>query len=220
MANVNTSKSRRSNNEGTTEKVLQIRRVNKVVKGGKRLAFRATVVVGDMNGGVGVGVGKASEVPSAIRKAIDKAKKSLARVKLVGETIPHQVTGKFCASEIVMKPAPRGTGVIAGGATRIILELAGIKNVVAKSKGSSNVINCARATLNGLTNLKEAQDMANKRGKGFTIKYRGSDQPVLVSPQQDNGGSAEADRDSKASAGAADKKNDRKPAVSSGEVKE
>ncbi|ETR66024.1 MAG: small subunit ribosomal protein S5, partial [Candidatus Magnetoglobus multicellularis str. Araruama] len=153
-----------SQQDGTVEKVLQIRRVNKVVKGGKRLAFRATVAVGDKNGQVGFGIGKAGEVPAAIKKAIEDAKKNLCSVHITADTIPHAILGRFGASKIYMKPAPKGTGVIAGGAARIIFELAGIKNIVAKSQGAGTAINSARATLNGLQNLRIASDVVKLRG--------------------------------------------------------
>ncbi|OGH99640.1 MAG: 30S ribosomal protein S5 [Candidatus Margulisbacteria bacterium GWF2_38_17] len=169
----------------TIEKVVQIKRVNKVVKGGKRLAFRATVIVGDQNGGVGVGIGKATEVPSAIKKAIDSAKKGIFGINVTGETIPHEITGEFNASKVFLKPAPKGTGVIAGGVVRIILELAGIKNIVAKSQGSGNAINSARATLDGLLKLKNAQEIANLRGKEISIKYVGDDKITTFKPQQE-----------------------------------
>lgn len=169
----------------TTEKVVQINRVNKVVKGGKRLAFRATVVVGDMSGGVGIGIGKAVEVPSAIKKAIDDAKKRIHFINISGDTIPHDVVGKFNASKVYLKPAPDGTGVIAGGVVRIILELAGIKNIVAKSQGSANAINSARATLDGLSRLKNVQEVANLRGKELVIKFKGDKAATKVKPLQD-----------------------------------
>lgn len=166
----------------TTEKVVQIKRVNKVVKGGKRLAFRATVVVGDSKGGVGIGIGKATEVPSAIKKAIDSAKKRIYDINVAGETIPHEIIGKFNASKVFLKPAPDGTGVIAGGVVRIILELVGIKNIVAKSLGSANAINSARATLDGLLRLKDAQEVSNLRGKELVIKFKGDSRVTKLSP--------------------------------------
>ncbi len=136
------------------EKILQIRRVTKVVKGGKKLSFRAVVAVGNKKGQVGVGVGKASEVIGAIQKGVVDAKKSLISVRMVGATIPHPITGHQGASRILMKPASQGTGIIAGGAARSILELAGVGDVLAKSLGSRAPLNVARATINGLQQMR------------------------------------------------------------------
>lgn len=176
----------RDKNEGTTEKVIQINRVNKVVKGGKRLAFRATVVVGDMNGKVGLGVGKAGEVPAAIKKAIESAKKDMISLNIVEDTICHEIQGKFNSSKVFLKPAPQGTGVIAGGSARTILELAGIKNIVAKSTGARSAINSARATLNGLSSLRNPQEIADLRGKEITMYQHGSKQIVKFAPAGKN----------------------------------
>lgn len=151
------------------EKVVQIRRVTKVVKGGKKMGFRAVVVIGDMKSKVGLGIGKAAEVASAIRKGVDTAKKNQINVILVKGSLPHDITGKFGASQVVLRPAPQGTGVIAGGAVRTILELCGFKNVVAKSIGSNNAINVARATLSALTALKDRAVEEQFRGKELTI---------------------------------------------------
>lgn len=175
-------KTRNIKSDGYTEKVIQIRRVNKVVKGGKRLAFRATVVVGDMNGKVSLGVGKATEVPNAIRKAIESAKKTMAEVKVTNQTVAHEVIGKFASSKVILKPAPKGTGVIAGGSARIILELAGIKNVVAKSQGSNNAINSARATINALLNVVDPQQIATLRGKEINFYSHGAKEVVKFAP--------------------------------------
>ncbi len=153
------------------EKIVQIRRVTKVVKGGKRLSFRATIVIGDGNGRVGVGVAKAAEVPSAIKKAVHEAKKSLVKITVVNGTIPHEVTGKLGASKVFLKPAPKGTGVIAGGVIRIVLELAGIHNVVSKSQGASSIINNALATIDGLLNLKLLADVEKDRGVELKINF-------------------------------------------------
>ncbi len=153
------------------EKVIQIRRITKVVKGGKKMGFRAVVVVGDEMGSVGVGVGKAAEVSAAIRKAIEDAKKHRISVPIVGTTIPHDISGKQGASVVLMRPAVAGTGVIAGGAVRIVLELAGIKDVVAKSLGSPNAINVARATVNGLLSLRKIEDEEILRGKKLEVKF-------------------------------------------------
>ena len=153
------------------EKVVQIRRICKVVKGGKKLGFRAVVVVGDGVGTVGVGVGKANEVSSAIRKSVEDAKKHQIKVPMVGKTIPHNTEGEWGASKVILRPAPTGTGVIAGGAVRTVLELAGIADVVAKSIGASNAINTARATVEGLRTLKTLQHEEEIRGKKLDIKF-------------------------------------------------
>ena len=153
------------------EKIVQIRRVTKVVKGGKRMSFRATIVIGDGVGRVGVGVAKAAEVPSAIKKAIHQAKKSLIYVNLVNGTIPHEVFGKLGASRVFLKPAPKGTGVIAGGVIRLVLELAGVHNIVTKSLGASSVINNAFAALDGLSNLRKLEDVAAERGVDLNVRF-------------------------------------------------
>jgi small subunit ribosomal protein S5 len=162
---------RRDRDSEFKEKVVQIRRVTKVVKGGKKMGFRSVVVVGDMITRVGLGVGKAAEVAAAIRKGVEAGKLNMIAIPLVGDTIPHKIIGKYSASQVVMRPAPRGTGVIAGGAVRTILELGGVKNVVAKSIGSNNAINVARATLSGLASLKQLEKENIRRGKTLKVNY-------------------------------------------------
>lgn len=148
-----------------TERVISVRRVAKVVAGGKRFSFSALVAVGDMQGHVGIAIGKAPEAPDAIRKAITKAKKSVITVPMRGTTIPHEVVADFGASKLILRPASEGTGVIAGGTVRAILELAGIKNILTKALGSTNPINLARATMKALSMLRTPAEVARTRGK-------------------------------------------------------
>ena len=150
------------------ERVVTINRVSKTVKGGRIFKFSALVVVGDGNGLVGLGIGKSGEVPDAIRKGIEDAKKNVIKVSLRGTTIPHEITGKFGAGEVLLMPAPKGTGVIAGGPDRAVVETVGIKDIRTKAIRSNNPCNVVRATINGLSQLRSAEEVAAVRGK--TVK--------------------------------------------------
>jgi small subunit ribosomal protein S5 len=149
------------------ERLIAVTRVSKVVKGGKRFGFRALVAVGNGDGIVGIGLGKAKEVPDAVRKAVERAKKSLIRFPMRGTTIVHEVRGEFGASVVVLKPAAPGTGVIAGGTVRAIMEVAGVKDVLTKSLGNSNPVNLAHATIQGLLSLRDPKEVALLRGKNL-----------------------------------------------------
>ena len=155
------------------EKVVAIKRVAKVVKGGRRFSFSAIVVVGDGNGVAGYGLGKANEVTDAITKGIDDAKKNLVKIPLLNGTVPHEATGKFGGGFVLIKPASQGTGVIAGGAMRAVFESAGVHNVLAKSKGSSNPHNVVKATFDALLNMRDAYTVAEQRGVELSKVFNG-----------------------------------------------
>jgi small subunit ribosomal protein S5 len=161
---------RESDDSNIKEKVVQINRVTKVVKGGKKMSFRAVVIVGDEAGSVGLGIGKANEVASAIRKAVEDGKKNMISFPLIAGTVPHDSEGKFSSTKTIIRTAPQGKGVIAGGPVRTVLELAGVRNIVAKSIGSSNAINVVRATLDSLMNLKYVEKEAEARGVAMNVK--------------------------------------------------
>ncbi len=155
----------KSNNEGIIDRVVHIGRVAKVVKGGRRFSFNAIVVVGDRNGKIGIGLGKAGEVPDAIRKAGERAKKDMFRVPVVNGTLPHEVQGRFGAGKVVLLPASAGTGVIAGGSVRAVMECAGFKNVLTKCVGSNNPHNALKATIDGLKKLKTKSQYSKNLGR-------------------------------------------------------
>jgi small subunit ribosomal protein S5 len=169
----NNIKSVKSSEIELKERVVAIKRVAKVVKGGRRFSFSAIVVVGDGNGVVGYGLGKANEVTDAITKGIDDAKKHLVKVPVLNHTVPHEALGKFSGGFVLLKPAAPGTGVIAGGAMRAVLESAGIKDVLAKSKGSSNPHNVVKATFDALANMRDAVAVAQQRGVSLSKVFNG-----------------------------------------------
>ena len=173
------------------ERVVQINRVAKVVKGGRRFSFSAIVVVGDGAGHVGAGLGKAGEVPEAIRKGVEDAKKNIIKVPLVGTTIPHEVTQSFGASKVMLKPASQGTGVIAGGSVRAVVEAAGIRDILSKSLGSNNPVNVVRATLDALRSMRSAEELSQQSGKQLRSVISGQPMPGSDSaPSNDSANSS------------------------------
>ncbi len=182
MAKRESRREREEDREELDERVIDITRVAKVVKGGRRFAFRTVVIVGDNKGHVGIGVGKSRGVPESIRKGSDYAKKRMTSVSLSGTTIPHEVVGKHGGAIVMLRPASPGTGVIAGGSVRAVLEAAGVRDILSKSQGSSNMLNVAVATLKALSMLKNAEDLAQMRGKDATDL-----QPFWVKRERSNG---------------------------------
>jgi small subunit ribosomal protein S5 len=176
------------------ERVVQINRVAKVVSGGRRFSFSAIVVVGDGQGHVGAGLGKAGEVPEAIRKGVEDAKKHLIRIPMVGTTIPHRVDTEFSSSKVMLKPASQGTGVIAGGSVRAVVEAAGIRDILAKIHGSTNPVNVTRATIEALRSLRSAEELSARRGVKVSSYIPGQSGEVppppvrIAPPQQDRRG--------------------------------
>ena len=165
MARENNRPARKQEDDGLIKKLIAVNRVTKVVKGGRNMRFAALVVMGDGNGKIGIAMGKANEVPEAIEKATQRAKKDMRKCSLVGTTIPHEVLGKFGRGSVLMMPAEEGTGVIAGGPVRAVMEAAGIKNIRTKSHGTSNPVNMVKAVIAGLNELKTVEEVAALRGK-------------------------------------------------------
>ena len=159
------------------ERVVQINRVAKVVKGGRRFSFSAVIVVGDGAGHVGVGLGKAGEVPESIRKGVEDAKKNLIKIPMVGTTIPHEVNTEFSASRVMLKPASQGTGVIAGGSVRAVLEAAGVRDILSKTYGSTNPVNVTKATIQALSELHSAEELGARRGVKLYSRISGQPAP-------------------------------------------
>ena len=170
MANRNDSRKDRRPKDDIEDQLVAVNRISKVVKGGRRMRFAALVVVGDKKGRVGFGTGKAQEVPEAIRKAVEAGKKNMIKVPTVGSTIPHKVVGHFGSGNVLLKPAEKGSGVAAGGATRIVMDMAGIADVTSKSLGSNSPINVVRATIDGLTKLKTREDVLKLRQSAKSLE--------------------------------------------------
>ena len=205
-----------SDRSDISERVVSLNRVAKVVKGGRKFSFSALIVVGDGNGRVGAGMGKAREVPEAIRKGVEIAKRNMITVPMVGTTIPHEVRHKWGAAKIMLKPAAPGTGVISGGAMRAVIELSGIKDILTKSVGTNNPINTVRATMEALQSMRTAQEIAELRGKSveeivgrkLAAAYRSAAQKGTISVVGEDGGPAPAVA---AEAGAATAETDARP---------
>ncbi|MDN6028422.1 MAG: 30S ribosomal protein S5 [Lactobacillus sp.] len=170
MANRNDSRKDRRPKDDIEDQLVTVNRISKVVKGGRRMRFAALVVVGDKKGRVGFGTGKAQEVPEAIRKAVEAGKKNMIKVPTVGSTIPHEVIGHFGSGNVLLKPAEKGSGVAAGGATRIVMDMAGIADITSKSLGSNSPINVVRATIDGLTKLKTREDVLKLRQSAKSLE--------------------------------------------------
>ena len=169
------------------ERVVEINRVAKVVKGGRRFSFSAVVVVGDGAGHVGVGLGKAGEVPESIRKGVEDAKKHIVKIPMIGTTIPHEVREEYAAARVLLKPASKGTGVIAGGSVRAVLESAGVRDILSKIHGSTNPVNVTRATIEALRSLHSAEELGARRGVKLVSRIPGQPAPVLAGAEVTDG---------------------------------